>query len=120
MIGSAMGAAIAGAAGPVIGILADMLASRSCSVRQRHRHRADGLDRAPRPPSQADGSSRALARARNHDIRISLALIPSGLLFGTLSVLGPLRWTSSAPAPRRSAPWLLAAGLEATTPSACA
>jgi MFS family permease len=72
--------------------------------------------RTPAAKPEADGSLGGLWRAlRNHDIRISLALITvPGLLFGTLSVLGPLRLDElGASAAAIGATWLLAAGLEA-------
>jgi MFS family permease len=119
MIGSAMGAAIAGALlGPVIGILADVLGFEVvfCSVGVIGIGLMIWTARTPAAKPEADGSLGGLWRAlRNHDIRISLALITvPGLLFGTLSVLGPLRLDElGASAAAIGATWLLAAALEA-------
>ena len=119
MIGSAMGAAIAGALlGPVIGVAADLLGYEVvfCS-RRRRRRRADDLDAAHAAAKPlGDGSLRGLS-ARSRDPRsapASLLITVPGLLFGTLSVLGPLRLDElGAGAAAIGATWLLAAGLEA-------
>jgi MFS family permease len=119
MIGSAMGAAIAGALlGPVIGILADVLGFEVvfCSIGVVGIGLMIWTARTPAAKPEADGSLRGLWRAlANPDIRISLALITvPGLLFGTLSVLGPLRLDElGASAVAIGATWLLAAALEA-------
>jgi predicted MFS family arabinose efflux permease len=120
MIGSAMGAAIAGALlGPVIGILADALGFEVvfCSIGVIGIGLMLWTARTPAAKPEADGSLRGLWRALgNHDIRISLALITvPGLMFGTLSVLGPLRLDElGASAAAIGATWLIAAALEAT------
>jgi MFS family permease len=119
MIGSAMGAAIAGALlGPVIGILADVIGFEVvfCSIGVVGIGLMIWTARTPAAKPEADGSLRGLWRAlANPDIRISLALITvPGLLFGTLSVLGPLRLDElGASAAAIGATWLLAAALEA-------
>jgi MFS family permease len=119
MIGSAMGAAIAGALlGPVIGVAADVVGFEVvfCSVG------VVGLGlmawTLTMPAAQPDGDSslRGLLNALGDGrIRISLALITiPGLMFGTLSVLGPLRLDElGASAAAIGATWLLAAALEA-------
>ncbi|HET6549156.1 MAG TPA: MFS transporter [Solirubrobacter sp.] len=119
MIGSAMGAAIAGALfGPVIGVLADVAGFELvfCAVG------AVGLGlivwtlRTPAAAPLGDGSLRGLVRSLgNPQVRIGLALVTvPGLLFGTVSVLGPLRMDElGAGAAAIGATWLLAAGLEA-------
>src|SRR3954452_5730292 len=118
MIGSAMGAAIAGALlGPVIGILADVIGFEVvfCSIGVVGVGLMIWTARTPAAKPEADGSLRGLWRAlANPDIRISLALITvPGLLFGTLSVLGPLRLDElGASAAAIGATWLLAAAFE--------
>jgi MFS family permease len=119
MIGSAMGAAIAGALlGPVIGILADVLGFEVvfCSIGAVGVGLMIWTSRTPAAKQDRDASLRGLWRAlANPDIRISLGLITvPGLLFGTLSVLGPLRLDElGASAAAIGATWLLAAALEA-------
>jgi MFS family permease len=118
MIGSAMGAAIAGALlGPVIGVAADLAghALVFCGVGVVGLALIVGTLRTPAARPEADGSLRGLARAlRNRDVRVALALIAvPGLLFGTLSVLGPLRLDAlGAGAAAIGATWLAAAALE--------
>src|SRR3954469_4194673 len=140
LIGSAMGAAIAGGLlGPVIGVLADLSSFEVvfCGVA------AIGLGlmawtlRTPAAAPLGDGSLRGLAGAfrhcpvrtgralitrrgrgvalRNAQVRTGLALITvPGLLFGTLSVLGPLRLDElGATTAAIGAIWLMGAGLEA-------
>jgi MFS family permease len=119
VIGSAMGAAIAGALlGPAIGVLADLVGFEVVFAGVG----AVGLalmawtTQMPATRTDADSSWGGLLRSlRNHDIRISLALITvPGLLFGTLSVLGPLKLDQlGASAAAIGATWLLAAALEA-------
>ncbi len=119
MIGSAMGAAIAGALlGPVIGVLADVLGFEVvfCGVGVVGLGLMAWTLAMPAARPEADGSMGALWRALRHsDVRISLALITvPGLMFGTLSVLGPLRLDElGAGAAAIGATWLLAAGFEA-------
>src|ERR1700712_2646108 len=96
LIGSAMGAAIARALlGPVIGVAADLAGFELvfCTIA------AVGVGLMAwtlRPPAAAplgDGSLRGLRVAlRDGQVRTGLLLVTvPGLLFGTLSVLGPLR-----------------------------
>jgi predicted MFS family arabinose efflux permease len=118
MIGSAMGAAIAGALfGPVIGVAADLAGFEIvfCSVGAIGVGLMAWTLRMPAAKPEADGSLRGLVRALgNGHIRLSLALITvPGLMFGTLSVLGPLRMDElGAGAAAIGVTWLLAAGLE--------
>ena len=119
MIGSAMGAAIAGALlGPVIGVAADLAGFELvfCSVAV-DRRRPDGLDvRTPAAAPLGDGSLRGLAGAlRNGQVRTGLLLVTvPGLLFGTLSVLGPLRLDElGATTVAIGAIWLMSAAFEA-------
>jgi MFS family permease len=119
MIGSAMGAAIAGALfGPVIGVLADLVGFEAvfCSVGVIGLGLMAWTARMHAAEPVGDGSLRALVRALGDGrIRVSLALITvPGLMFGTLSVLGPLRLDElGASAAAIGATWLLAAALEA-------
>jgi MFS family permease len=118
MIGSAMGAAIAGALfGPVIGVAADLagFAIVFCSVGAIGVVLMAWTLRMPAAKPEADSSLRGLVRALgNGHIRLSLALITvPGLMFGTLSVLGPLRMDElGAGAAAIGATWLVAAALE--------
>jgi MFS family permease len=120
MIGSAMGAAIAGALlGPVIGVAAHLAghALVFCAVGAVGLALIGWTLRTPAARPVGDGSLRGMARAlRNRDLRVSVALIAvPGLLFGTLSVLGPLRLHAlGAGATAIGATWLGAAALEST------
>ena len=120
MIGTAMGAAIAGALlGPVIGVAADLAGYELvfCTVGGVGVG-ADDLDaahaggEAARRRLAARAGRRAVATA---SVRTGLLLVTvPGLLFGTLSVLGPLRLDElGAGAAAIGAVWLVAAGLEA-------
>src|SRR5262245_4723982 len=96
LIGSAMGAAIAGALlGPVIGVLGDLTSFELvfCGVAVIGLGLIVWTLRTPAAAPLGDGSLRGLAGAlRNGQVRTGLLLITiPGLLFGTLSVLGPLR-----------------------------
>jgi MFS family permease len=119
MIGSAMGAAIAGALfGPVIGVLAGLAGFEVvfCSVGVIGLGLMAWTARMHAAEPVGDGSLRGLVRALDDGrIRVSLALITvPGLMFGTLSVLGPLRLDAlGASAAAIGATWLLAAALEA-------
>ncbi len=118
MIGSAMGAAIAGALlGPVIGVLADLVghAAVFCSVGAVGVGLIVWTLRTPGAKPDGDDSLRALfASLGDGRIRTGLGLITMpGLLFGTLSVLGPLRLHElGAGAAAIGAVWLCAAALE--------
>jgi MFS family permease len=119
MIGSAMGAAIAGALlGPVIGVAADLAGFEVvfCTVG------AVGIGlivwtlRTPAAKPLGDGSLGGLVRSlRDSQVRTGLALVTvPGLLFGTLSVLGPLRLDDlGASAVAIGAIWLISAAFEA-------
>src|SRR3954453_23451302 len=119
MIGSVMGAAIAGALlGPVIGVGASVLGFEVvfCGVG------AVGLGliawtlRTPGGKPLGDGSLRGLAGAlHNPEVRTGLLLVTiPGLLFGTMSVLGPLELDHlGASSAAIGATWLFAAGFEA-------
>lgn len=119
MIGTAMGAAIAGALfGPVLGVAADVTSYELvfCTVG------AIGLGlmawtlATPAAKPLGDGSLRGLLGSlSNGKVRTGLLLVTvPGLLFGTLSVLGPLRMDElGASAAAIGLVWLLAAGLEA-------
>jgi MFS family permease len=119
MIGSAMGAAIAGALlGPVIGVAADLVGFELvfCSVGVVGLALMAWTLSMPAAQLEGDSSLRGLLRSLGDGrIRVSLALITiPGLMFGTLSVLGPLRLDElGAGAAAIGATWLLAAGLEA-------
>ena len=119
MIGTAMGAAIAGALfGPVIGVAADLTSFELvfCGVAVIGLGLMVWTLRTPAAAPLGDGSLRGLAGAlRNGQVRTGLLLITiPGLLFGTLSVLGPLRMDElGAASIAIGATWLLAAGLEA-------
>ena len=96
LIGSAMGAAIAGALlGPVIGVAADLASFELvfCAIAAIGVGLMVWTLRTPAAAPLGDGSLRGLRVAlRNSQVRTGLALVTvPGLLFGTLSVLGPLR-----------------------------
>ena len=118
LIGSAMGAAIAGALlGPVIGVLADLAGFELvfCSIAMIGVGLMVWTLRTPAAAPLGDGSLRGLAGAlRNGQVRTGLALITvPGLLFGTLSVLGPLRLDELGAATAAiGAIWLMSAALE--------
>jgi MFS family permease len=118
MIGTAMGAAIAGALlGPVIGVAADLLGHEIvfCAVGGVGLVLMLWTARTPAAKPLGDGSLRGLLSSlSNGQVRTGLALVTvPGLLFGTLSVLGPLRLDElGAGAAAIGAVWLLAAGLE--------
>jgi MFS family permease len=119
MIGSAMGAAIAGALlGPVIGVLADLAGFEVvfCGVAAIGVGLMAWTLRTPAAAPLGDGSLRGLAGAlRNGQVLTGLMLITvPGLLFGTLSVLGPLRLDELGAATTAiGAIWLMSAALEA-------
>jgi MFS family permease len=119
MIGSAMGAAIAGALfGPVIGVLAGLVGFEAvfCSVGAIGLGLMAWTARTHAAEPVGDSSLRGLVRALGDGrVRVSLGLITvPGLMFGTLSVLGPLRLDAlGASAAAIGASWLLAAALEA-------
>src|SRR3954466_13085198 len=118
MIGSAMGAAIAGALlGPVLGVLADAIghAAVFCGVGVVGVGLMVWTLRTPGAKPTGDGSMRAVVAAlSDQQVRTGVALITiPGLLFGTLSVLGPLRldelgWGAAA----IGSIWLVAGALE--------
>ncbi len=119
MIGTAMGAAIAGALfGPVIGVAADVTSYELvfCTVGVIGVGLMVWTLRTPAAKPLGDGSLRGLLGAlKNPQVRTGLLLVTvPGLLFGTLSVLGPLRMDElGAASVAIGATWLLAAGLEA-------
>jgi MFS family permease len=119
LIGSAMGAAIAGALlGPVIGVLADLAGFEVvfCGVAVIGVGLMAWTLRTPAAAPLGDGSLRGLAGAlRNGRVLTGLLLITvPGLLFGTLSVLGPLRLDELGAATTAiGAIWLMSAALEA-------
>ena len=119
MIGSAMGAAIAGALlGPVIGVTADLIGFEIvfCSIAVIGVGLMVWTLRTPAAAPLGDGSLRGLVKALGDGrVRTGLALVTiPGLLFGTLSVLGPLRLDELGAATAAiGAIWLVAAGLEA-------
>ena len=118
MIGTAMGAAIAGALfGPVIGVAADILGHEIvfCAVGGVGVILMLWTLRTPAAKPLGDGSLRGLLGSlSNGEVRTGLLLVTvPGLLFGTLSVLGPLRLDElGASAAAIGATWLIAAGLE--------
>src|SRR3954447_8334911 len=118
LIGSAMGAAIAGALfGPVLGVLADVVGHEVvfCAVGAVGVVLIVWTLRTPAAAPVGDGSLIGLWRSlAEPQIRTGLLLITvPGLLFGTLSVLGPLRLDElGAGAAAIGATWLFAAGLE--------
>ncbi|RKQ87767.1 putative MFS family arabinose efflux permease [Solirubrobacter pauli] len=119
MIGTAMGAGIAGALfGPVLGVAADLTsyALVFCGVGVVGVGLMVWTARTPGAQPVGDGSFRALFGAlSNGEVRVGLLLVTiPGLLFGTLSVLGPLRMDElGAASAAIGATWLLAAGFEA-------
>src|SRR4051794_9041059 len=119
LIGSAMGAAIAGALlGPVIGVAADLAGFEVvfCSIAAIGVGLMIWTLRTPAAAPLGDGSLRGLRGAlRNPQVRTGLLLITvPGLLFGTLSVLGPLRLDElGASTAAIGAIWLTSAAFEA-------
>ncbi|MDA0180933.1 MFS transporter [Solirubrobacter phytolaccae] len=119
MIGTAMGAAIAGALfGPVIGVLADLTSYELvfCTVGAIGVGLMIWTFATPAAKPLGDGSLRGLLGSlSNGSVRTGLLLVTvPGLLFGTLSVLGPLRMDDlGATAAAIGLVWLIAAGLEA-------
>ncbi len=119
MIGSAMGAAIAGALlGPVIGVAADLAGFELvfCTVAGVGVGLMIWTLRPPAAKPVGDGSLRGLVGALGDGrVRTGLALVTvPGLLFGTLSVLGPLRMDElGATTVAIGAVWLCAAAFEA-------
>jgi MFS family permease len=119
LIGSAMGAAIAGALfGPVLGVLADVVGHQAvfCGVGVVGVGLIVWTLRTPGVAPAGDGSLRGLWHSlADGQVRTGLVLITvPGLLFGTLSVLGPLRLDElGASAAAIGATWLLAAAFEA-------
>ena len=119
MIGTAMGAAIAGALfGPVIGVAADILGHEIvfCAVGGVGLVLMAWTARTPAAKPLGDGSLRGLMGSlSDSSVRTGLLLVTvPGLMFGTLSVLGPLRLDElGAGAAAIGATWLIAAGLEA-------
>ncbi len=119
MIGSAMGAAIAGALlGPVIGVTADLAGFELvfCTIAAIGVGLMVWTLRTPAAKPLGDGSMRGLINALgNGRVRTGLLLVTvPGLLFGTLSVLGPLKLDEFGAATAAiGAIWLIAAGLEA-------
>jgi predicted MFS family arabinose efflux permease len=119
MIGSAMGAAIAGALlGPVIGVTAELIGFEVvfCGIAAIGVGLMVWTLRTPAAKPVGDGSLRALVGALSDSrVRTGVALVTiPGLLFGTLSVLGPLRLDElGAATVAIGAVWLVAAGLEA-------
>jgi MFS family permease len=119
MIGTAMGAAIAGALlGPVLGVAADVTsyALVFCTVGVIGVALMVWTLRTPAAKPLGDGSLGALFGAlRDPQVRTGVLLVTMpGLLFGTLSVLGPLRLDElGATATAIGATWLFAAALEA-------
>jgi predicted MFS family arabinose efflux permease len=119
MIGSAMGAAIAGALlGPVIGVAADLAGFELvfCLIAAIGVGLMIWTLRTPAAKPLGDGSLRGLVNALGDGrVRTGLLLVTiPGLLFGTLSVLGPLRLDElGATTVAIGAIWLLAAAFEA-------
>ena len=118
LIGSAMGAAIAGALlGPVIGVAADVAGFELvfCSIAAVGVGLMVWTLRTPAAAPLGDGSLGGLRVAlRNPQVRIGLLLVTvPGLLFGTLSVLGPLRLDElGASTAAIGAIWLFSAAFE--------
>jgi MFS family permease len=118
LIGSAMGAAIAGALlGPVIGVAADVAGFELvfCSIAAIGVGLMVWTLRTPAAAPLGDGSMRGLRIAlRNSQVRTGLLLVTvPGLLFGTLSVLGPLRLDElGASTAAIGAIWLFSAAFE--------
>ena len=119
MIGTAMGAAIAGALfGPVLGVAADLTSYELvfCTVGAVGVGLMVWTLKTPAAKPLGDGSLRGLLGAlKNREVRTGLLVVTvPGLLFGTLSVLGPLRMDElGAASIAIGATWLLAAGFEA-------
>jgi MFS family permease len=119
MIGTAMGAAIAGALfGPVIGVAANLIGHEIvfCGVGVVGLVLMAWTARTPAAKPLGDGSLRGLwGSLSDSSVRTGLLLVTvPGLMFGTLSVLGPLRLDElGAGAAAIGATWLIAAGLEA-------
>jgi MFS family permease len=119
MIGSAMGAAIAGALlGPVIGVAADLAGFELvfCLIAAIGVGLMIWTARTPAAKPLGDGSLRGLVNALGDGrVRTGLLLVTvPGLLFGTLSVLGPLRLDELGAATAAiGAIWLLSAAFEA-------
>jgi MFS family permease len=119
MIGSAMGAAIAGALlGPVIGVAADLAGFELvfCLIAAIGVGLMLWTVRTPAAKPLGDGSLRGLVKALGDGrVRTGLLLVTvPGLLFGTLSVLGPLRLDElGAATVAIGAIWLLSAAFEA-------
>jgi MFS family permease len=119
LIGSAMGAAIAGALlGPVIGVAADLAGFEVvfCFIAMIGVGLMVWTLRTPAAAPLGDGTLRGLVGAmRNGQVRTGLLLITvPGLLFGTLSVLGPLRLDElGATTAAIGAIWLMSAAFEA-------
>jgi MFS family permease len=119
LIGSAMGAAIAGALlGPVIGVAADLAGFELvfCLIAAIGVGLMAWTLRTPAAKPIGDGSLRGLVKALGDGrVRTGLLLVTvPGLLFGTLSVLGPLRLDElGAATVAIGAIWLLSAAFEA-------
>jgi MFS family permease len=119
MIGSAMGAAIAGALlGPVIGVAADLAGFEVvfCAIAAIGVGLMVWTLRTPAAKPLGDGSLGGLVKALGDGrVRTGLLLVTvPGLLFGTLSVLGPLRLDElGATTVAIGAIWLLSAAFEA-------
>jgi len=119
MIGSAMAAAIAGALlGPVIGVAADLagFALVFCTIAAIGVGLMVWTLRTPAAAPIGDGSLSGLGAALgNGRVRTGLLVVTiPGLLFGTVSVLGPLRLNElGATTAAIGAVWLVAAALEA-------
>src|SRR3954470_14531727 len=119
MLGSVMGAAIAGALlGPVIGVGADLLGFEGvfCGVGVVRVVLIAGIVRPPGAKPLGDGSLKGLIGSlSNAEVRTGLLLVTvPGLLFGTMSVLGPLKLDElGATSAAIGATWLFAAGFEA-------
>jgi MFS family permease len=119
MLGSVMGAAIAGALlGPVLGVGADLLGFEVvfCGVGVVGLVLIAWTLQTPGAKPLGDGSLKGLVGAlSNGEVRTGLLLVTvPGLLFGTTSVLGPLKLDDlGATSAAIGATWLFAAALEA-------
>src|SRR3954447_1231730 len=119
MLGSVMGAAIAGALlGPVIGVGADLLGFEVvfCGVGVVGLVLIAWTLRTPGAKPLGDGSLKGLIGSlSNAEVRTGLLLVTvPGLLFGTMSVLGPLKLDElGATSAAIGATWLFPAGFEA-------
>ena len=119
MLGSVMGAAIAGALlGPVIGVAAHLAGFELvfCGVGVIGIGLIAWTAKTPGAKPLGDGSLKGLFKSlSNPEVRTGLLLVTvPGLLFGTMSVLGPLKLDEfGASAAAIGAVWLLAAGFEA-------